>query len=69
MAGSKKRSKQRVTSKDVAAMAGVSQSTVSRVLSDGDTGLISEETAQRVRQVAHQLGYSQESSGESPGLF
>ena len=58
MTGSRKRSKKRVTSKDVAAMAGVSQSTVSRVLSNSDTGLISEETARRVREAAAQLGYS-----------
>jgi DNA-binding LacI/PurR family transcriptional regulator len=49
----------RVTSKDVAALAGVSQSTVSRVLGSSKTsGFISEETAQRVRYAAEQLGYS-----------
>jgi LacI family transcriptional regulator, repressor for deo operon, udp, cdd, tsx, nupC, and nupG len=49
----------RVTSKDVAALAGVSQSTVSRVLgSSKANGFISEETASKVRMAAEQLGYS-----------
>ncbi len=49
----------RVTSRDVAALAGVSQSTVSRVLgSAGQTSFISEKTAARVRAAAQQLGYS-----------
>jgi LacI family repressor for deo operon, udp, cdd, tsx, nupC, and nupG len=43
----------------VAELAGVSQSTVSRVLSAAPgSGLISDETAQRVRDAARQLGYS-----------
>lgn len=49
----------RVTSRDVAALTGVSQSTVSRVLnSTGATTLIGEKTAMRVREAALQLGYS-----------
>lgn len=49
----------RITSRDVAALAGVSQSTVSRVLGSGKSaGFISEETARRVREAAEQLGYS-----------
>ena len=52
------KSKRSITSKDVAALAGVSQSTVSRVLSsESDNGLIGEETAERVRLAAKQLGY------------
>jgi DNA-binding LacI/PurR family transcriptional regulator len=51
-------SKRSITSKDVAALAGVSQSTVSRVLSlESDASLISAETAERVRVAAKQLGY------------
>ncbi len=51
--------KSRVTSKDVAALAGVSQSTVSRVLSsEGSNSIISEKTSIRVRKAADQLGYS-----------
>ena len=45
----------RVTSVNVARQAGVSQSTVSRVFSASDT--VAEETVQRVRKVAQQLGY------------
>ncbi len=47
------------TAKDVAALAGVSQSTVSRVLSSSESaGFISAETAKRVRAAAQQLNYS-----------
>lgn len=49
----------RVTSRDVAELAGVSQSTVSRVLSSNeDNGFISKDTADRVKAAANQLGYS-----------
>lgn len=49
----------KVTSKDVAALVGVSQSTVSRVLNtNGESNFISKETADRVRAAAEQLGYS-----------
>ncbi len=46
------------TARDVALLAGVSQSTVSRVLNDSETRLISDSTSQRVRAAALQLGYS-----------
>ncbi|GAA0964756.1 LacI family DNA-binding transcriptional regulator [Actinocorallia libanotica] len=45
------------TSKDVAAAAGVSQSTVSMVLSGKWPGRVSERTAQKVRAAAERLGY------------
>ena len=55
----RRRTKQsRITSKDVASLAGVSQSTVSRVLNPKGDSIISEDTAQRVREAAQQLGYS-----------
>ena len=44
-----------VTIKDVAALAGVSPSTVSRVCNDNPTN--SKETKERVRQAIAQLGY------------
>ena len=49
-----------ITSKDVAALAGVSQSTVSRVLSSNDrtNSFISKETSDRVKKAAVELGYS-----------
>jgi LacI family transcriptional regulator, repressor for deo operon, udp, cdd, tsx, nupC, and nupG len=46
------------TARDVALLAGVSQSTVSRVLNDTETRLISVSTSQRVRAAAVELGYS-----------
>ena len=48
----------RPTGKDVAELAGVSQSTVSRVLSGSGLDLISEQTIQRVRKIASEVGYS-----------
>ena len=48
---------QRLTSKEVAKRAGVSQSTVSFVLNNVESANISEETKQRVLEVAHKLGY------------
>jgi LacI family transcriptional regulator len=49
----------KVTSKDVAALANVSQSTVSRVLNPGSNQLmIGDETSRRVREAAKELGYS-----------
>jgi len=49
-----------ITSKDVAAIAGVSQSTVSRVLSPDTeaSSFISDETAEKVKEAAKKLGYS-----------
>jgi DNA-binding LacI/PurR family transcriptional regulator len=49
----------RITSHDVAELAGVSQSTVSRVLNPNkDNGFISQKTAERVRAAADELNYS-----------
>jgi LacI family transcriptional regulator len=48
----------RVSARDVAKLAGVSQSTVSRVLNKARADLISAETRQRVNEAARQLGYS-----------
>jgi DNA-binding LacI/PurR family transcriptional regulator len=48
-----------VTARDVAALAGVSQSTVSRVLNpNGASTFISAKTAERVREAVRQLNYS-----------
>ncbi|WP_342069794.1 LacI family DNA-binding transcriptional regulator [Yoonia algicola] len=47
----------RVKLKDVAAASGVHYSTVSRVMRPGSSGRISEAVAQRVREVARELGY------------
>lgn len=48
-----------MTSKDVAALANVSQSTVSRVLNPGSNQfMIGDDTSRRVREAADQLGYS-----------
>lgn len=56
---SKRNQGAKVTSKDVASLANVSQSTVSRVLNpNSDQIMISGETAQRVRDAVEQLGYS-----------
>lgn len=46
------------TARDVARLAGVSASTVSRVLNDSGTTLISPSTYERVRAAAAELGYS-----------
>ncbi|MCX4760775.1 LacI family transcriptional regulator [Streptomyces sp. NBC_01275] len=51
------RASTRPTSRDVAQAAGVSQAAVSLVLGDKWRGRVSETTAQRVRQAAHDLGY------------
>jgi len=50
--------KNRVTAKDVAKLAGVSQSTVSRVLNNTGTDFISEKTKERVHAVVNDLGYA-----------
>jgi DNA-binding LacI/PurR family transcriptional regulator len=51
--------KRAVTMKDVARAAGVSQSTVSRILNDAPVLIpVSDETRDRVRAAAEQLGYS-----------
>ena len=47
-----------VTMKDVAAAAGVAQSTVSRILNDAPVRIrVSDETRERVRAIASELGY------------
>lgn len=51
-------SRKKVTSKDVAKAAGVSQATVSYVLNNVEEAKISVETQQRVLQVARELGYT-----------
>jgi DNA-binding LacI/PurR family transcriptional regulator len=50
--------RKKITSKDVAKAAGVSQATVSYVLNNVERANISEETQQRVQQIAHNLGYT-----------
>ena len=47
-----------MAARDVARLAGVSQSTVSRVLNKTQADLISQETRRRVIEAARQLGYS-----------
>ena len=54
-----------VTIKDVAALAGVSTSTVSRVCNDNPS--ISKETRERVRKAMAELGYEANPSGEAQG--
>ncbi|MBC2866702.1 LacI family DNA-binding transcriptional regulator [Streptomyces mexicanus] len=51
------RASTRPTSRDVAQAAGVSQAAVSLVLGDKWRGRVSQATAERVRQAAHDLGY------------
>jgi LacI family transcriptional regulator len=64
-----------ITIRDVAEQAGVSQSTVSRVLNSADTQIpISQETRQRVQKVAEELGYrphpgARSLSGSGTGLI
>lgn len=52
------RTKKSVTAQDIAELAKVSKSTVSRVLSGAGVGMISEGTRERVRAATAQLGYS-----------
>ncbi len=55
----------RVTSRQVAALAGVSQTTVSFVLNGVESANISAETRQRVVEAAHQLGYVPDAAARS----
>jgi DNA-binding LacI/PurR family transcriptional regulator len=55
--------KHKVTSFDVARVAGVSRSTVSLVLSGSNAVIIAEATKVRVREAAIQLGYTPNSAG------
>lgn len=50
--------RKKVTSTDVAALAGVSQSTVSMILSKSDRMTFSQETVERVVDAAEKLGYT-----------
>lgn len=50
-------STKRPTMNDIAELAGVSQATVSMVLNQAQSGRVSAETAQRVRDAAAELGY------------
>jgi LacI family transcriptional regulator len=47
----------RVTIKEIAKELGISHSTVSRVLNDKQSALVSESTRERIRQAATQMGY------------
>jgi DNA-binding LacI/PurR family transcriptional regulator len=58
-----KRTKQTVTIKDVAKVAGVSMTTVSFVLNNGEKSTVGEETKKRVRQAIQDLGYVRQTSG------
>ena len=57
------RMKSTLTIRDVAATAGVSVTTVSRVLNDKDD--VAPETSARVRQVIHELGYASSMAAKS----
>lgn len=54
-----------VTLKDIAARAGVSMMTVSRVINGNQGGKVSETTAQRIRTIADEMGYVPNSSARS----
>lgn len=58
-----KREKQAVTIRDVAKAAGVSMTTVSFVLNDGDRASVSAQTRERVRQAIRELGYVRQTAG------
>jgi LacI family transcriptional regulator len=57
--------KNRVTSRRVAELAGVSQTTVSFVLNNVDSANISEETRQRVLEAARSIGYVPDASART----
>lgn len=56
---------QRITSKDVAKLAGVSRTTVSFVLNEVEDVHISQKTRQRVLEAAHQLNYYPDAAARS----
>ena len=63
--GSQVVTESRVTSRDVAAQAGVSRTTVSLVLNDVPGANISQATRHRVLQVARELGYVPDAAARS----
>lgn len=66
MSGNEKTGKSRITMKDVALAAGVSQSTVSFVLNGLEDMRISRETRRRVLQAVADLGYRTRGAGRPP---
>src|SRR5205085_10135631 len=58
--------KTQVTSRRVAELAGVSQTTVSFVLNNVDSANISEETRQRVLEAARSIGYVPDMAARAP---
>jgi LacI family transcriptional regulator len=58
-----KQEKQTITIRDVAKAAGVSMTTVSFVLNDGDRASVSAQTRERVRQAIRELGYVRQTAG------
>lgn len=66
MTGEEKQQQARVTMKDVAVHAGVSQSTVSFVLNGMEDMRISAETRNRVMQAVEELGYRPRAAGRPP---
>jgi LacI family transcriptional regulator len=65
MKGNRVRRKVRVTSSDVAAYAGLSRATVSKVLNNPDTDTVTPETKQKVFEAAEKLGYRKNLAGRS----
>jgi len=57
--------KQKISIKDVAAKAGVHPSTVSRVLNPETRGMVSSDVADRVTQIANEMGYARSSLAAS----
>ena len=53
-----------VTLKDIAEKAGVSSMTVSRVM-NGKTGAVSQETSERIKKIAQEMGYVPNSSARA----
>ena len=53
-----------VTLKDIAEKAGVSSMTVSRVM-NGKTGTVSQQTSERIKKIAQEMGYVPNSSARA----